>query len=137
MDSFVPTHSSTESAPTPFVSSLMRAYACFAALGNDVGRAVFEREILPRLVAAHRDDSAGIHLFGREHAHEADRAVADDHDRRTGLHAGRVGRVPAGAEHVRNGQKARDQIIRRHLGGGDQRAVRERNPRQAAPARRS
>ena len=47
-----------------------------------------------------------------------------------GLHARRVGRVPAGAEHVRHGEIARDQIIGGQLGRGDQRAVGERDPRQ-------
>ena len=87
--------------------------ARIAALGDDVGRAIFEREVLARLVAAHGDDPPGLHLFRREHAHEADRAVADDDDRRAGLHARRVGGVPAGAEHVGRRQQARDQIVRR------------------------
>ena len=87
--------------------------AGIAALGDDVGRAEFEREVLPRLVAAHRDDPRGAHLFGGEHAHEPDRAVADDHDRRAGLNARRVGRVPAGAEHVRSRKQARNEIVRR------------------------
>ena len=37
-----------------------------------------------------------------KHAHELNRAVAHDDDRRARLHARRIGRVPAGAEHVRS-----------------------------------
>jgi hypothetical protein len=54
--------------------SLNARDARLATLGYDVGRAVFEREILPVLVAAHDDNSGRAHLLGREHAHQADRA---------------------------------------------------------------
>ena len=114
----------------PLVSCLDPRDAGVAALGDDVGRAEFEREILPRLVAAHRDDPPGAHLLRGEHAHEPDRAVAHDDDRRAGLHARGVGRIPAGAEHVRSGEQARDQIVRRQFRRRDQRAVGERHARQ-------
>jgi hypothetical protein len=51
-------------------------------------------------LAAHRDDAFRPDLFGRQHAHKADRDVADDCNRGTWLHTRRVGCIPAGAEHV-------------------------------------
>ena len=105
-------------------------HAGVAALGHDVGRAIFEREVLPRLVAAHDDDPPGLHLLRREHAHEADRAVADNDDGRAWLYTRSVGGVPAGAEHVRRRQQARDQIVVRHLRRCHQRAIGERDARQ-------
>jgi hypothetical protein len=104
--------------------------ALFAALGDDVGCAIFESEVLAAFVAAHRDDAVRAHLLGGQHAHKANRAVADNGDRRALLHAGGIGGVPAGAEHVRYGKIACDQVIVGQLGRGDQRAVRERNPRE-------
>ena len=65
-----------------------------------------ESEVLPRLVAAHGNDPPGAHPIRSEHAHEPNRAVAHDDDRRARLHARRIGRVPAGAEHVRSGKQA-------------------------------
>ena len=130
MDSLVPTHSSTESAPTFFVSSLMRATPASPRSETMSVAPYSSARSWPRLVAAHRDDPLRPHLLGGEHAHEADRAVADDGDGRAFLHARRVGRIPAGAEHVRNGEIARDQVIGGQFGRGDQRAVGERNPRK-------
>jgi len=62
IDSCVPTHSSTESAPTPLVSSTMRA-TLHRRARHDVGRAEFSGELLPRRVDAHRNDSLRTHLF--------------------------------------------------------------------------
>ena len=109
--------------------------AFVAALGHDVGRAELACELLPRLVAAHGDDPLRAHLLGGEHAEQADRAVADDHDRRSRLHIGRVRGEPAGAQNIGGRQQTRNQFIggtsrRRH-----QRAVRKRNAQAAAPAR--
>ena len=55
-------------------------HAGIAKLSHDVGRAIFEREVLPGLVAAHDDDPPGLHLLRRKHAPEPDRAItaADD-----------------------------------------------------------
>lgn len=78
----MPTHSKTESAPISAGQLLDPIDARVAALGDDVGRAEFESEILPRLVPAHRDDPPCAHLVGGEDAHEPDRAVANDRDRR-------------------------------------------------------
>lgn len=116
MDSCVPTHSSAGDA---FI----------ATRGNDVRRAEFEREILARLVPTHGDDAGGAHLLRRKHAHETDRAIANDHGRSARLHSCRIGGVPAGAKHVGCGEQARDQIVGRHVRRGDQRAVSERHPR--------
>jgi hypothetical protein len=113
IDSCVPTHSSTESAPMPFGHVHDALHALVAALGHDVGRAELAGELLPLLVAAHRDDPLGAHLLRRQHAEQADRAVADDDDRRSRLHVRGVGGEPAGAQHVRRRQQARDQIGRR------------------------
>ena len=52
-------------------------------------------EFLPFLVTAHGDDPLRPHLFGRQDAEQAHRAVADDHDGLSGLHVGRVGGEPA------------------------------------------
>src|SRR6185437_5490146 len=77
--------------------------ARFAAVGHDVGRAIFDSQVLAALVTAHRDDAGRTYLLGREHAHEADRAVTDDSHRRSFPHAGGDGRIPDGTEHVRHG----------------------------------
>ena len=81
-------------------------------------------------VTAHRDDPLRAHLLRGEHAEQADRAVADDHDRRARLHVGRIGGEPAGAHDVGERQQARDQFVRGHIRRRHQRAVRERNAQQ-------
>ena len=68
----------TEWAPSPSVRSLIRGDALVAALGDDVGGAELEGQLLAGFVAAHRDDALGAELLGGEHAEEADGAVADD-----------------------------------------------------------
>jgi len=57
---------------------------------------------------AHDDDPSGVHLFCCKHAHEADRAVADNDNRRAGLGARRVGGIPAGTQHIGRRQQARN-----------------------------
>lgn len=52
-------------------------HAIGAAFRHDVGGAVVQRQVLPRLVAAHGDDASGVHLLRGQHAHQPDRAVAD------------------------------------------------------------
>ena len=61
-----------------------------AAFGDDVSRAEFARELLPRLVTAHRNDPLGPHQPGGEHAEEADRAVQTVIERLRNQH-GQVG----------------------------------------------
>src|SRR6266436_4988842 len=54
---------------------LYPGHALITALGHDVGRAKLTRELLPRIVTAHRDNTLGSHLLGGEHTEEPDRAV--------------------------------------------------------------
>src|SRR2546423_3373708 len=75
--------------------------ALVAALRHNVGRTKFARELLPRVVAAHRDDAFGTHLLRREHAEESDGTVTHDNNRRTGYHVRRIGGQPARAHHLR------------------------------------
>ena len=113
IDSSVPTHSSTASAPMPLGELGDPRAALLAALGDDVGRAEGAGDLLAGLVARHRDDPLGAHLGGGEHAAQADRAVADHDGGAARLHAGRDGGVPAGGHHVGQGQQRRDQRRRR------------------------
>ena len=91
---------------------------------------------LPRLVTAHRDDPLSTHLFRGEHTETADRAVTDDRDRHARLDVGCVGGEPAGAHDVRERQQARDQVVRRNIPGGHQRAMREWDAQHRPPAPR-
>ena len=59
--------------------------AFVAALGHNVGRAKFARQRLPRVVATHRDDPFGTHLFRRQHAEQANSSITHDDDRCTGF----------------------------------------------------
>src|SRR5665647_1725647 len=45
-------------------------HALVTTLGHDVGRAELAGELLPRFMAAHRDDSLSTHLLGRKHTQE-------------------------------------------------------------------
>ena len=90
--------------------------------------------LLCRLIAMMR---AGPHLPGRQHPHQAHRAVADDDHRRARPDPRRIRRVPAGAQHVRRGQKAGDQVVVGHFCGRDQRAVGQGNARVGTPAPRT
>ncbi len=47
IDSWVPTASITECAPSPSVSSLIRGHAVVAAFGDDVGGAELAGQLLP------------------------------------------------------------------------------------------
>ena len=137
IDSWVPTASMTECAPRPSVRSLISRDALVAALGDDVGGAELQGELLARLVAAHRDDPLGAQLLGGQDAEQADRAVADDGDGLAGPHLGGDGAEPAGAQHVGGGEQARDQVVGRDVRGGDEGAVGERDAQRTRPARRS
>jgi hypothetical protein len=109
------------------VRSWDTGHALVAALGHDGGRAERAGELLPRRATAHRDDPLSTHLPGGEHAEEADRTVAHDHDRAARPHVRRVGGEPAGAQDIGGRQQARDQVVRRQARGGHQGAVRERD----------
>src|SRR4051812_1270776 len=101
--------------------------ALVAALANDVRGAELACELLPRVVAAHRDDAFGTHLPGREHAEESDRAVTHDDDRRAWLDVRGIGRKPAGPHHVGQCQHARDHVGIWDVARRDERAVRQRH----------
>lgn len=71
------------------------------SFGNDLRRAELPGKLLPRRVAAHRNDALRPHLLRREDAEEPHSSIADDdRRRRTGLHVRRVGSEPAGAHDV-------------------------------------
>ena len=95
-----------------------------------------QRQLLARLVAAHRDDPLRAELLRGQHAEQPDRAVTDHRDGLAGSGLGGDGGEPAGAEHVGGGQEVRDQIGVRDVGGGDQGAVGQRHPHPLGLARR-
>lgn len=101
--------------------------AFVAAFGDDVGGAELGRELLPRRVAAHRDDACGAQFLGGDDPGQADRPVTDDDHRGAGLDLGGDGRVPACAHDVGQRQQAGDQVVGRLVGGGDQGAVGRRD----------
>jgi len=100
-------------------------HAVVAAFGDDVGGAELQREFLPGLVPAHRDDPIRAQLPGREYRQQADRAVTDHGDGLAWAGLGGDRTEPAGAQHVRGGQQARDQVVGGQFGGGDQGPVGE------------
>src|SRR3989442_1567800 len=75
-------------------------YAFITTLGNDVRRAKFARELLPRRVTAHCDNALSSHLRGGEDTQQPDGAVAYDDYRRARLHVRCCGREPAGAQNA-------------------------------------
>jgi hypothetical protein len=85
--------------------------ALISALNDDVGGAELSSELLSRRVAAHDDDPFGAHLLRGEDAQETDRAVTDHRDSRAWLDVGRVRGKPPGAQHVRRGQQAWNQVV--------------------------
>src|SRR4051794_24206158 len=82
-----------------------------ASFGDDVGCAEVERELLSRLVAAHRDDALRAELLGGQDGEEADRAVTDDRDGLAGTGFGCDRTEPACAKDVGGGQEAGYEII--------------------------
>src|SRR5262249_30947431 len=128
---------SLKSVPTGGVAGglLDPGPAAVAALGDQVGPPEVQGQLLPGLVPAHRGDPIGAGLLGREYCEQAGRAVTDDRDRLAGgcLHGDRA--EPAGAEHVRGGEQAQDEVVGGCLGW--RRACRRRAGHAAAqPARR-
>ena len=103
-------------------------YAVVAALGDDVGGAELEGELLAGLVPAHGDDPLRAELLGRQDTEQADRAVTDDRDGLAGSGLGGDGGEPAGAQYVGRGEQTRDQVVVRQARGGDERAVGQRDP---------
>jgi hypothetical protein len=86
--------------------------------------------VLSWLVAAHGDDAFGAELAGGQHGQQPDGAVTDHRDGLVWAGLGRHGAEPAGPEHIGGGQQAREQIVRREVGGGDQGSVGQRDPQQ-------
>jgi hypothetical protein len=85
-----------------------------AALGHDVGRAELAGQLLPRLVAAHRDDPLRTHLLGQQ-LQQADRppslTIATVMPGST--LAASAANQP-GAKHIRDRHQARNKVVRRH-----------------------
>jgi hypothetical protein len=118
----------TDCTPKPPVRSLNPGDALLAAFGDDVGGAEVTGKPLAGLVTAHHDDPLGAELAGGEHPEQADGTVTDHGDRLARAGFGGDGGEPAGAEHVRRGEEAGDQIGGGHLGCGDEGAVGEGDP---------
>src|SRR5437588_12130061 len=104
--------------------------ALVAAFLDDVGGAELERHLLPRLVAAHDHDSLCAEPASREHAEEPDGSVADDRDALSRCDLSRDRSEPAGSQDVRGGEQTRYEVVGRDAGGGDERAVSERDARE-------
>jgi hypothetical protein len=94
--SWVPTASITEWAPTPVGEVLDLGHAGVAALGDDVGGAVGQRQLLPGLVAAHGDDAfraellCGFHAAVRPKVRPADAGRCEADDGISRFHNGRL-----------------------------------------------
>jgi len=98
-----------------------------AALGDDVGGPELEGQLLPGLVATHRDDPLGPLFAGGEHRAQPDRAVTDDGDGHARNDVGGLGREPAGAHHVREGKQVRNEVVVGLVGEADEAALRHRD----------
>jgi hypothetical protein len=81
-------------------------------------------------VSAHRDSSFGAEPPGGQDGEQPDRPVPDDGDGLSWLDVGGDGAEPARAEDVGGCEQARDELVRRNVGGGYQGAVGERYPGQ-------
>jgi hypothetical protein len=66
------------------------------------------------------DDPVDAELLGCQDREQADGAVTDDRDSFAGAGLGRDRTEPAGAEEVRGGEQAGDQVGVGHARGGDQ-----------------
>ena len=107
IDSFVPTHSSTRSAPMPPVSSRTRVDAGIPPLLDDVRGAELARERLALRVPRHRDDRRRAEPLRGDDRAQSDGAVADDRDRVARADTRRDGGVVPGAHDVAEGQESR------------------------------
>ena len=122
IDSWVPTASMTECAPSPSAAPSMRATPS-SPRSSTMSVAPDSRPGPAVGVTAHRDDALGTELAGGEDAEQADGAVTDDGDSLARSDLGGDGGEPAGAEDVGGGQQAGHQLVVRHAGGGDEGAV--------------
>lgn len=105
-----------------------------APLGHDLRGAEFERKILPRLMAAHGDDSPCPHLLCREHAEQSNRAIADNDHGAARLYIGGNSGKPPRAHHIGERQQAWNQIVRRNARRRHKRSIRKRNAQEGACA---
>jgi hypothetical protein len=109
----------------PVGELLDRSRTGVATLADDVGGTKLARELLARLVPAHRDDPFGSELLGGHDTQQADRAVADHDDGLARTDRGGHGGEPAGSQDVGGGKEIGDHLVVRYLGGGHEGAVGE------------
>jgi hypothetical protein len=128
IDSWVPTASTTECEPARELPDPLQVLV--STLLDDVGRTELEGELLPGHVAAHGDDPFRAEVPCGEHGEQPDCAVADHGDGLAGGGLRGDGTEPAGAEHVGGSEEAPDEVLRRQLGCGHERAVAERDAGQ-------
>src|SRR4029453_9434376 len=125
----VPTPSMTESAPSPPVSSLILATPS-SPRSSTMSVAPYSRASCWRgwwrLMAMMRSAPSWL---AASTARRPTRPSPPPRDGPAGAGLGRHGPEPAGAEHIGGGQQARDQVVGRELGGGDQGAVGQRDAR--------
>src|SRR5579883_329595 len=100
--------------------------AFFTTLSYNIGRTELASKLLSCFMTTDGDDTLCPHLFGREYAQEANRAIANDHNRRTWLDVGSVGCEPASPQYIGSGQQVWDQAGLRNGWRRDQGTIRER-----------
>lgn len=91
--------------PEPASELLDPVHTRVAAVGDDVGRVVLDRELLARFMPAHRDDALRAELFVRQHREQTDSTISDHCDGLAGAGLGGPGAEPAGPEHVGGGEQ--------------------------------
>src|SRR2546426_10640398 len=127
VDSSRPTHSRTECAPRPSVSSRTYPDRLVAALADDVRRAELHPESDPVGIAAEEHDPLGAEPPRRDYAAQTDGAVSDDGHGLSWADIRGDGGVVACSHHVREREQRRHQRV---VGGDrqpDQRPVRLRH----------
>jgi hypothetical protein len=99
-----------------------------ATLCNDVGCAVLAGQLLPWLVAAHRDDPLRPKLLGGQHGKQTNRAVTNHDNGLARADLCSVGGEPAGAKHIGGGEEAPDLVRVGDLRCSDKGAVGQGDP---------
>jgi hypothetical protein len=84
----------------PSAQLLDPCHSFVAALFDDVGGAELAGQLLPRSVAAHRDNPLGPELPGGEHRQQAHSPVPDHHDGLPRSSLGGHRGEPPGSQHV-------------------------------------
>ena len=95
----------------PSVSSQHCSDGVVAALGQDVGGAELEGDLLAGGVAAQSDDPLSAEPLRRENGGEADGAVAHDRDRVPLFHTAAHGGVVARAHHIRQREQGAQRLV--------------------------